>query len=111
MGVWTDRVSLTHNGHTMLRILLLSAAAVCVLGQWGSMVIDTVHGYRVEYDDRHDIVLMVNDRNCYIVEAQDSDWDTLVKNESELHTATDAIYAQITSASVVIAMTQQQASS
>merc|ERR1712121_188644 len=95
---------------TMLRLIFIAAAAACALGQLGNMVIDSIHGYRVEYDDRHDIVMMVNDRNCYIVEAEDSAWDAIVRDESDLHTATEQIYQQIQAGTGITSMTHTEAS-
>lgn len=33
------------------------------------------------------VVLLVSDKECYLVEAPDATWDALVRNHNELHAA------------------------
>ncbi|XP_076454858.1 uncharacterized protein LOC143289694 [Babylonia areolata] len=65
------------------------------LAQIGNIFIDSVHGFRVEYDDRHNVVLMVNGSACYLVKAVDSQWDSLIRHRDDLHAATEAIFKLI----------------
>ncbi len=81
----------------MLKLLALSLVAVA-MGQLftpGRLVLDRVSGFRVEYDDSANVVLLISDRECYIVEAADATWDALVRNHDELHAAALAIVKQI----------------
>ncbi|XP_070192351.1 uncharacterized protein [Littorina saxatilis] len=85
-------------------VLLLSLAALA-LGQrhnwWQNIFgtganVDSVHGFTVQYDDEHDIVIFVNRDACYIVEAQsDRQWDAIIRNTDDLHVFTEAVYNQI----------------
>nr|KAG5687700.1 hypothetical protein BaRGS_019360 [Batillaria attramentaria] len=59
-------------------------------------LVDTIHGFGVEYDDTHNIVLFVGTEACYIVEAKNErTWDTLIQNQEQLHSFTDSVYRQI----------------
>merc|ERR1711893_93581 len=67
------------------------------MGELGgsSSTIDPIHGYRVQYDDAHDIFLFRDSGNCYIVEATSERWDQVVRDDATLHKFTEAVYHQI----------------
>ncbi|XP_025113971.1 uncharacterized protein LOC112575996 isoform X2 [Pomacea canaliculata] len=91
----------------MLKLLALCLVSVA-LGQLfcpGRLVLDRVSGYRVEYDDRANVVLLISDSECYIVEAADTTWDALVRNHDELHAAALDIVKLIDSKTGVTATT------
>ncbi|KAK7473828.1 hypothetical protein BaRGS_00034935, partial [Batillaria attramentaria] len=78
------------------------------------LAIDRVDGsdgthYRVEYDDRHNIVVVISRDDCYIVEAPDASWDPLVRDRSSLHDAAVAIVKEIESGTGVTSMTHREA--
>ncbi|KAK7094373.1 uncharacterized protein [Littorina saxatilis] len=101
-------------------VLLLSLAALA-LGQrnnwWQNALgtsanVDTVHGFTVQYDDEHDIVIFVNRDGCYIVEAQsDRQWDAIIRNMDDLHAFTEAVYNQIQAKTGLSHMSHSAASS
>ncbi|MCI3341316.1 hypothetical protein MQA30_25440 [Escherichia coli] len=94
-----------------MKIVLLSLLAAVALSQPGGNenVIDDIHGFRVEYDDRNDIIIFVGMEECYIIEAVDSTWDPIVRDPEQLHVVVDEIYAQFTAGNDVESMTQQEA--
>ncbi|MCI3311072.1 hypothetical protein MP969_25790 [Escherichia coli] len=94
-----------------MKIVLLSLLAAVALSQPGGNqnVIDDIHGFRVEYDDRNDIVIFVSNDECYIIEAADATWDSIVRDQEQLHVVVDEIYAQFTAGTGVVSLTQQEA--
>ncbi|MCI3325506.1 hypothetical protein MQA28_26195, partial [Escherichia coli] len=96
----------------MIKIILFSLLAVAFsqIIQPG-VVIDSIHGYRVEYDDTHDIILLVGTEKCYIVEAPDRQWDSIVRDVADLNQATEEIYQQIVAGRGVTSLSEDDASS
>ncbi|MCI3732307.1 hypothetical protein MP965_26055 [Escherichia coli] len=93
-----------------MHIILFSVLAAVALAQQGNdNVIDDIHGYRVEYDDRNNIILFVSQTDCYIVEAADGTWDPIVRNHDDLVVVTDEIYAQIMADRGITSLTEAQA--
>ncbi|MCI3732316.1 hypothetical protein MP965_26110 [Escherichia coli] len=86
-----------------MKIVLLSLLVAVVLSQPGGNqnVIDDIHGFRVEYDDRNDIVIFVSNDECYIIEAADATWDSIVRDQEQLHVVVDEIYAQFTAVEIL----------
>merc|ERR1719367_398757 len=103
----------------MIKTVIFAAVATVALaqlhlGDWSGFngfqgtVIDTLHGFQVEYDDRHDLVMMVNRTDCFVVTAADDNtWDSIVKNEDELHKTSEALYAQIKAGTGISALSQR----
>ncbi|KAK7094614.1 uncharacterized protein [Littorina saxatilis] len=105
----------------MLKFVLLSFAAVA-LAQFpqrpgwmdeivGGQVfeIDTIHGHSVQYDDKHDLLLLVGKANCYLIDAPDNTWDKIAHNADQVPRITEDIYHQITSGKGVMLMTHPDA--
>nr|KAG5712556.1 hypothetical protein BaRGS_011530 [Batillaria attramentaria] len=100
-------------------MLCLALVAVALSERWGDnwheelgnalQSIDSIHSYRVQYDDAHDIFLFVNADNCYIVEANSERWDDVVHNTDTLHKFTETVYDQIQTNTGVSKLTHQQA--
>ncbi|XP_025113968.1 uncharacterized protein LOC112575996 isoform X1 [Pomacea canaliculata] len=88
---------------TMLKLLVLSTVAIALGQLW--LPEERVSGYRVEYDDFANVVLLVSDKECYLVEAPDATWDALVRNHNELHAAALDIVKLIDSKTGVTATT------
>merc|ERR1719295_1087340 len=105
----------------MIKTLIFAAVAAVALaqlhgpGSWGGFSgfqgtsIDTLHGFHVDYDDRHDLVLMVNMTDCFVVTAaDDATWDDIVKNEDQLHQTSEALYNQIKAGTGITALTRDE---
>ncbi|PVD22216.1 hypothetical protein C0Q70_18022 [Pomacea canaliculata] len=90
----------------MMMLLLLSFVAMAMAQ---NLVLDRVEGYSVEYDDQHNIVLLVGSTACYIVEATDARWDPIVRSREELHAAALGIIRVIESNTGLTDLTQREA--
>nr|AAM48584.1 anoxia-induced grl-like protein [Littorina littorea] len=105
----------------MLRIVLLSLATVALAqfrprpdwlnGVLGSTVynLDMIHGHTVQYDDRHDLVILVGRDNCYLVDAPDTTWDQIAHDKDTVPMITEEIYHLITSKTGLTQMTHSDA--
>merc|ERR1712121_606835 len=104
----------------MLKQVLLLAVTGLVLGQripdWfrpytgtSTYRLDTIHGHTMEYDDLHDLILLVGKDNCYLVEAPDNTWDSIVQDKDHIPEISEDIYHQITSKTGVTQMTHTEA--
>nr|KAG5687598.1 hypothetical protein BaRGS_031389 [Batillaria attramentaria] len=72
--------------------------------------LDTIHGYRAQYDDRHDIFIFLNRDNCVIVEADDdTKWDAVVQDHDQFIAFTEQVYHQISTNTSVTSMTHREA--
>merc|ERR1711936_724917 len=102
----------------MLKVILIATAVTAALAQWGggggggnwlgNYVIDTLHGFKLEYDDAHNIVIMVNDTDCFITRGRDGVWDGLVENEDLLHYTSEKLYHQIRDGVGLVKLTDEQ---
>merc|ERR1719342_1807845 len=93
----------------MIKIVLAAVIAV-VMAQWRpTYLVDSIHGFRMEYDDRHNLVMMVNRTHCFVVEhADDGHWDAIVKSNQDLHDVSEQLYDQIKAGTGLTSLTREQ---
>ncbi|XP_025113973.1 uncharacterized protein LOC112575998 isoform X2 [Pomacea canaliculata] len=79
----------------LLACLLAVAMGQIHISDLGGFPHTYIGEYHFEYDDGANIVIIMSEMECFIVEAPDATWDNLFRNAQELYPVGQAIVKKI----------------